>query len=53
MMKRICAGLVSAVLLLNVLGCDNGKVRAAAPPPPPVVEVAPVVQRTVPVTGEW
>ena len=53
MMKRICAGLVRAVLLLNVLGCDNGKVRAAAPPPPPVVEVAPVVQRTVPVTGEW
>src|SRR5438270_73791 len=29
------------------------RVRASAPPPPPVVEVAPVVQRTVPVIGEW
>ncbi len=44
---------MSAVLLLNVLGCNNSKVRASAPPPPPVVEVAPVVQRTVPVIGEW
>src|SRR5207245_804470 len=53
MRKRTCAGLMSAVLLLNVLGCNNSKVRASAPPPPPVVEVAPVVQRTVPVIGEW
>src|SRR5439155_1545038 len=29
------------------------RVRASGPPPPPVVEVAPVVQRTVPVIGEW
>jgi len=28
-------------------------VRAAAPPPPPVVEVAPVIQKDVPVQGEW
>jgi RND family efflux transporter MFP subunit len=41
------------VLLLNALGCSNGKVRAAAPPPPPVVEVAPVIQKDVPVQGEW
>src|SRR5207244_10256664 len=53
MIKRTCAGLMSAVLLLNVLGCNNSKVRASAPPLPPVVEVAPVVQRTVPVIGEW
>src|SRR5579864_6040017 len=53
MIKRISAGLVSAVLLVNVLGCNNSKVRASAPPPPPVVEVAPVIQRTVPVVGEW
>src|SRR5437667_4641097 len=53
MIKRTCAGLMSPVLLLNVLGCNNSKVRASAPPPPPVVEVAPVVQRTVPVIGEW
>ena len=53
MIKRTCAGLMSAVLLLNVLGCNNSKVGASAPPPPPMVEVAPVVQRTVPVIGEW
>src|ERR1700745_99464 len=53
MMKQIFICLVSAVLLLNALGCNNGKVRAAAPPPPPVVEVAPVIQKDVPVQGEW
>jgi len=52
-MKQISTALVSAVLLLHTLGCSNGKVRAAAPPPPPVVEVAPVVQKDVPVQGEW
>jgi len=40
-------------LLLNSLGCSNGKVRAAAPTPPPLVEVAPVIQKEVPVQGEW
>src|ERR1700751_3168962 len=53
MMKQIFTGLVSAVLLLNALGCSNGNARAAAPPPPPVVEVAPVIQKDVPVQGEW
>jgi RND family efflux transporter MFP subunit len=53
MMKQIFTALVSAVLLLHALGCSNGKVRAAAPPPPPVVEVAPVIQKDVPVQGEW
>src|SRR5246127_970693 len=53
MMKQIFICLVSAVLLLNALGCNNGKVRAAGPPPPPVVEVAPVIQKDVPVQGEW
>ena len=53
MIKRTCAGLMSAVLLLNVLGCNNSKVGASVPPPPPMVEVAPVVQRTVPFIGEW
>src|SRR3984957_14955488 len=52
MMKQIFTGLVSAVLLLNALGCSSGNVRAAAPPPP-VVEVAPVVHKSVPVEGEW
>src|SRR6202047_5603505 len=53
MMKQIFTSLVSAALLLNALGCSNGKVRAAGPPPPPVVEVAPVIQKDVPVQGEW
>ena len=53
MMKQIATGLVSAVLLLNALGCSNGNVRAAAPPPPAMVEVAPVIQKDVPVQGEW
>jgi RND family efflux transporter MFP subunit len=52
-MKQISKSLISAVLLLTALGCSNGKVRAAAPPPPPVVEVAPVIQKDVPVQGEW
>jgi RND family efflux transporter MFP subunit len=52
-MKQISLGLVSALLLLNGLGCSNDKVRAAAPPPPPVVEVAPVIQKDVPLQGEW
>ena len=53
MMKQISTALVSAVFLIHALGCSNGKVRAAAPPPPPVVEVAPVIQKEVPVQGEW
>jgi RND family efflux transporter MFP subunit len=53
MMKQISTALVSAVLLLHALGCSNGNVRAAAPPPPPVVEIAPVIQKDVPVQGEW
>ena len=53
MMKQISTALISAVLLLHALGCSNGNVRAAAPPPQPVVEVAPVIQKDVPVQGEW
>jgi RND family efflux transporter MFP subunit len=52
-MRRISVGLVAVVLLVNGLGCSNSKVRAAAPPQPPVVEVAPVIQKDVPVQGEW
>jgi len=53
MMKQISTGLVSAVLLLNAFGCGDGKVRAAAPPPPPAVEVAPIIQKDVPIQGQW
>jgi len=52
-MRRTAIGLVVAVLLVSALGCSDGKVRASAPPPPPVVEVAPVIQKDVPVQGEW
>ena len=39
-MGRTLLALLAAVLLVNALGCTNGKVRAAAPPPlrPAVVE---------------
>jgi RND family efflux transporter MFP subunit len=53
MMKQISTVLVSAVLLLNALGCSTGKVRASAPPSPTVVEVAPVLEKDVPIQGEW
>src|SRR5246127_1464796 len=52
-MRQISIGLVVAFLLLSARGCGTGKVRAAAPPPPPVVEIAPVIQKDVPVQGEW
>jgi RND family efflux transporter MFP subunit len=52
-MGRTSLALLATVLLVNALGCSSGKVRAAAPPPPPVVEVAPVIQKDVPVQGEW
>jgi membrane fusion protein (multidrug efflux system) len=53
MVKQISTGLITAVFLLNALGCSNSKVRAAAPSPPQVVEVAAVIQKDVPVQGEW
>jgi RND family efflux transporter MFP subunit len=52
-MRQISLALIAAVFLLNALGCGNGKVRAAAPPPPPVVQVAPIIQKDVPVQSEW
>jgi RND family efflux transporter MFP subunit len=52
-MKQISRAFASVVLLLNAFGCGDGKVRAAAPPPPPAVEVAPVIQKDVPVQGQW
>src|ERR1700733_9511393 len=53
MIKQISTALVSAVLLLHALGGSAADARAAAAPPPPVVEVAPVLQKDVPVQGEW
>jgi RND family efflux transporter MFP subunit len=52
-MRQISLALLAAVSFLNTFGCSKGNVRAAAPPPPPVVEVAPVVQKDVPVQGVW
>jgi RND family efflux transporter MFP subunit len=49
----IYLSLLGAVLLLNAVGCSNDKVRAAAPPSPPAVEMATVMQKDVPIRGEW
>ncbi len=51
MIKQISLGSITALLLLHALGCSNGKVHAAAAPP--VVEVAPVIQKDVPIHGQW
>jgi RND family efflux transporter MFP subunit len=53
MKKKIFAGFIGTALLSSLLGCSKSNVRAAAPPPPPMVEVAPVIQKNVPVQGEW
>jgi RND family efflux transporter MFP subunit len=52
-MKLVSIAVLAALLLLNAVGCGNSNVRASAPPPAPVVEVAPVIQKDVPVEGEW
>jgi RND family efflux transporter MFP subunit len=52
-MTRMSLSLLGVVLLLNAVGCSSGKVRAAAPPSTPVVQVAAVIQKDVPVRGEW
>jgi RND family efflux transporter MFP subunit len=49
--RRFLAGLLAAAAAVPVLAC--AKKEAAAPPPPPAVEVAPVVQKDVPVYAEW
>jgi len=41
------------LVALAVLSAACGKKEEAPPPPPPTVEVAPVVQKDVPVYGEW
>src|SRR6201984_385524 len=53
MNKKIFAGFIGAALLSSSLGCSNNNVRASTGPPPATVEVAPVIQKDVPVQGEW
>jgi len=53
MKKKIFAGFIGAVLLSSSLGCSNSNVRASTGPSPAKVEVAPVIQKDVPVQGEW
>jgi RND family efflux transporter MFP subunit len=53
MKKRIFVGLMGAALLLSAFACSNNNVHASAAPSPPEVEVAPVIQKDVPVEGEW
>jgi membrane fusion protein, multidrug efflux system len=53
-MARPGQGWISGMLVaLAVLSAACGKKEEAPPPPPPTVEVAPVVQKDVPVYGEW
>jgi len=53
MKKKIFAGFLGAALLSSSLGCSNSNVRASTGPRPAEVEVAPVIQKDVPVQGEW
>jgi membrane fusion protein (multidrug efflux system) len=53
MKKKLFAGIIGAALLSSSLGCSNSNVRASIGPPPAKVEVAPVIQKDVPVQGEW
>src|SRR3984957_7031088 len=53
MKKKIFAGFIWAAFLSSSLGCSNSNVRASTGPPPAKVEVAPVIQKDVPVQGEW
>ncbi len=53
-MARPGSGWIYGMLAsLAVLTAACGKKEEAPPPPPPAVEVAPVVQKDVPVYGEW
>ena len=45
--------LVGVALGVLVSGCRDAPRAAAPAPPPPVVEVAPVVERDVPISAEW
>ena len=51
-MKRLTAPIGVICALALCAGCSR-TVSSAAPPPAPVVEVASVVQRNVPVYGDW
>jgi membrane fusion protein (multidrug efflux system) len=44
--------LAGVVIGVAVAGCGNAS-RAGGPPPAPVVKVEPVVERDVPISGEW
>jgi membrane fusion protein (multidrug efflux system) len=49
--RVLAAAAPVAMALIFAAGC--AKKEAAAPPPPPAVEVAPVIQKDVPVFQEW
>ena len=49
--RVLAAAAPVAMTLLLAAGC--AKKEAAAPPPPPAVEVAPVIQKDVPIHQEW
>jgi membrane fusion protein (multidrug efflux system) len=45
-----CTGVSLAILAALAAGCGK---KEAPPPPPPAVEVAPVIQKDVPIFQEW
>ncbi|MDQ2870490.1 MAG: efflux RND transporter periplasmic adaptor subunit [Acidobacteriota bacterium] len=47
------SSVAAAVIALGAFGAGACARKAAPPPPPAAVQVAPVVQRDVPVTSEW
>jgi membrane fusion protein (multidrug efflux system) len=49
----LAAAALSAVAILLLQGCAGKQVNAAATPPPPDVLVATVVQKDVPIYGNW
>ena len=51
-MTKIATAIVAVLVTTVNAGC-RGRVTAALPPPAPVVEVAPVIQKDVPIEGQW
>jgi hypothetical protein len=49
---RTLLGLLVVVIAGLSAGCRDGS-TASGPPPPPVVKVEPVIEKDVPIYGEW
>lgn len=51
-MTKIATAIVAVLMAALGAGCGH-QAASAAPPPAPVVQVAPVIQKDVPLEGEW